>query len=172
MKTIKKILFLLSSSERKNAYLILFFTFITALVDMMGVASILPFVAILSNPSLIETNIILNLTFNQLTIFGVKTEEEFLFALGIIVFLLLILSLIVKALTTYLQERFVQLSEYNIGKRLIEIYLRQPYSWFLNRNSADLGKNILSEVMQVINSGIRPLIELIAKSLIAIALIT
>ena len=172
MKTIKKILFLLSSSERKNAYLILFFTFITALVDMMGVASILPFVAILSNPSLIETNIILNLTFNQLTIFGVKTEEEFLFALGIIIFLLLILSLIVKALTTYLQERFVQLSEYNIGKRLIEIYLRQPYSWFLNRNSADLGKNILSEVMQVINSGIRPLIELIAKSLIAIALIT
>jgi len=172
MKTIKKILFLLSSSERKSAYLILFFTFITALVDMMGVASILPFVAILSNPSLIETSIILNLTFNQLTIFGVKTEEEFLFALGIIVFLLLILSLIVKALTTYLQERFVQLSEYNIGKRLIEIYLRQPYSWFLNRNSADLGKNILSEVMQVINNGIRPLIELIAKSLIAIALIT
>ena len=171
MKTIKKILFLLSSSERKSAYLILFFTFITALVDMMGVASILPFVAILSNPSLIETSIILNLTFNQLTIFGVKTEEEFLFALGIIVFLLLILSLIVKALTTYLQERFVQLSEYNIGKRLIEIYLRQPYSWFLNRNSADLGKNILSEVMQVINNGIRPLIELIAKSLIAIALI-
>ena len=171
MKTIKKILFLLSSSERKSAYLILFFTFITALVDMMGVASILPFVAILSNPSLIETSIILNLTFNQLTIFGVKTEEEFLFALGIIVFLLLILSLIVKALTTYLQERFVQLSEYNIGKRLIEIYLQQPYSWFLNRNSADLGKNILSEVMQVINNGIRPLIELIAKSLIAIALI-
>ena len=171
MKTIKKILFLLSSSERKSAYLILFFTFITALVDMMGVASILPFVAILSNPSLIETSIILNLTFNQLTIFGVKTEEEFLFALGIIVFLLLMLSLIVKALTTYLQERFVQLSEYNIGKRLIEIYLRQPYSWFLNRNSADLGKNILSEVMQVINNGIRPLIELIAKSLIAIALI-
>ena len=171
MKTIKKILFLLSSSERKSAYLILFFTFITALVDMMGVASILPFVAILSNPSLIETSIILNLTFNQLTIFGVKTEEEFLFALGIIVFLLLILSLIIKALTTYLQERFVQLSEYNIGKRLIEIYLQQPYSWFLNRNSADLGKNILSEVMQVINNGIRPLIELIAKSLIAIALI-
>ena len=171
MKTIKKILFLLSSSERKSAYLILFLTFIAALVDMMGVASILPFVAILSNPSLIETSIILNLTFNQLTIFGVKTEEEFLFALGIIIFLLLILSLIVKALTTYLQERFVQLSEYNIGKRLIEIYLRQPYSWFLNRNSADLGKNILSEVMQVINNGIRPLIELIAKSLIAIALI-
>ena len=36
--------------------------------------------------------------------------------------------------------------EYTIGKRLIEGYLHQPYSWFLNRHSADLGKNILSEV--------------------------
>ena len=33
--------------------------------------------------------------------------------------------------------------EYSIGKRLIEGYLYQPYSWYLNQNSADLGKNIL-----------------------------
>ena len=34
--------------------------------------------------------------------------------------------------------------EYSI-ERLIS-YLRQPYSWFLNRHSAELGKTILSEV--------------------------
>ena len=36
--------------------------------------------------------------------------------------------------------------EYSIGKRLVEGYLHQPYSWFLSRHSADLGKTILSEV--------------------------
>ena len=36
--------------------------------------------------------------------------------------------------------------EYSIGKLVVETYLRQPYSWFLNRHSADLGKTILSEV--------------------------
>ena len=40
--------------------------------------------------------------------------------------------------------------EYSIGKRLVEGYLHQPYSWFLNRHSADLGKTILSEVSTVI----------------------
>ena len=42
--------------------------------------------------------------------------------------------------------RFTKMREYTIGRRLIESYLRQPYSWFLDKHSADLGKNILSEV--------------------------
>ena len=44
---------------------------------------------------------------------------------------------------------------FSISKRLLEGYLHQPYSWFLSRHSADLGKNILSEVGIVV-SGFRP----------------
>ena len=61
--------------------------------------------------------------------------------------------------------------EFNIGKRLIEKYLHQPYSWFLDHNSADLGKNVLSEVQLVTHSGILVLIELIASSILAITLL-
>ena len=62
--------------------------------------------------------------------------------------------------------------EYSISKRLVEGYLHQPYSWFLSRHSADLGKTILSEVGHVIGLGVNPLLELIAKSMVTIALIT
>ena len=61
--------------------------------------------------------------------------------------------------------------EYSISIRLVEGYLQQPYSWFLSRNSAELGKTILTEVAQVISGGIRPLMELIAQSVITIAII-
>ena len=54
----------------------------------------------------------------------------------------------------------------------MEGYLHQPYSWFLNRHSADLGKTILSEVQQIIGNGIRPSLELIAKSMVSLAFIT
>ena len=104
-------------------------------------------------------------------IFGVESSQQFIFALGILVFVTLVISLIFKAITTYVQVKFIQMREYSVGKRLIQGYLHQPYSWFLNRNSAELGKNILSEVTLVIGSGLRPLIELIAKGLVAIALI-
>ena len=39
--------------------------------------------------------------------------------------------------------------EYSLDKRLVEKYMQQPYSW-LNRHSADLGKNILAEVGLII----------------------
>ena len=45
---------------------------------------------------------------------------------------------------------------YSIGKRLYEGYIKQPYDWFLNHHSSDLGKNILSEIGQVVGGGLNP----------------
>jgi len=171
MQKIKKIFFLLSFRERKKAGLLFLMILIMALLDMIGVASILPFMAVLTNPDIIQTNIILNMMFQASSIFGVENNQQFLHVLGVFVFVLLVASLIFKSLTTYLQIRFVQMREYSIGKRLVEGYLHQPYNWFLSRHSADLGKTILSEVSQVIGNGMNPLMEVIAKGMVSIALI-
>jgi ABC-type multidrug transport system fused ATPase/permease subunit len=171
MQTFKKLLSLLTHNERKRAVLLVVMIFIMALFDMIGIASIVPFIAVLSNPSFIDTNIILNSTYQISKEFGIENYQEFLFLLGVLVFVLLIISLTFKALTAYAQVRFVQMREYTIGKRLIEGYLHQPYSWFLSRNSADLGKTILSEVNQVILNGMKPLMELIAQSMVTFLLL-
>ena len=171
MKKIKKILSILTLSERKNAFLLMVMILIMALLDMIGVASILPFMSVISNPSLIETNFFLNTMFEASSIFGIKNNQEFLFALGFGVFIILVVSIAFKALTTYAQVRFIEMRNYNISKRLITGYLHQPYNWFLNRHSADLGKTILSEVNQVVRTSIKALIDLIAKSMVTILLI-
>ena len=172
IKTIKKLIFLLNSHERRTAYLLLVMIIFMALIDTIGVASILPFMNVLTDPSLIETNLILNSLFKISNTFGVENIQQFLFALGCLVFVLLIVSLAFKALTTYVQVIFVNMREYSIGKRLVKGYLYQPYSWFLSRNSADLGKTILSEVQQIIGYGFIPLMALITQTMVIIALIT
>jgi len=172
MQTLNKLLFLLSFHERKRLVILFIFGIASSLLDMMGVASIVPFVAILSNPSLIETNSILITLFKILNTFGITTIQEFFFILGILVFLLLIISIAVKAFVSYLQLNFTNMLEVSIGKRLIEAYLSQPYSWFLTRHSADLGRTILSEVNQIIGLGFQPFITLIVNSLLTISLLT
>ena len=172
MQTVKQLLFLLTRDERKHVSLLLVMTLIMALLDMIGVASILPFMAVLTNPSLVETNLVLNSMYKFSNIFGVENKQQFVFALGVLVFLTLIIALIFKALTTYVQVRFILMREYSIGARLVKGYLHQPYSWFLNRNSAELGKTILSEVGYVIGSGIKPFMDLITQSMVAITIIT
>ena len=170
MQNLKNVLYLLTAQERSKASLLLAMMTIMALIDMIGVASILPFTAVLVNPSLIETNSILNFMFQTSLTFGIENYHQFLFLLGVLVFVLLVISLTFKALTTYAQVRFVEMREFTISKRLIESYLHQPYEWFLNNHSADLGKNILSEVQQLINYALRPLTELLSKGIVAIAL--
>ena len=103
MQTFKKLLYILTPNELRRAGLLLLMILIMALLDMIGVASILPFISVLSNPGIIETNSILNSVFKSMIVFGVETDQQFLFALGIIVFVLLVFSILFKALTTYVQ---------------------------------------------------------------------
>ncbi|XDZ70373.1 ABC transporter ATP-binding protein [Alphaproteobacteria bacterium LSUCC0744] len=168
---IKKLHALLTPPERKRAAALMGMILVMALLDMLGVASILPFMAVLTNPELIQTNAVLKTLFTISRQIGINTPKQFLFALGVLVFLLLMISLAFKALTTYAQIRFVLMREYNIGKRLVEGYLQQPYSWFLNRHSADLGKTILSEVGTVIGEGMLPLMTFMAQGTVALALL-
>ena len=92
MQKLRKILFLLSPEERKSANLLLIMITVMALLDMIGVASILPFMAVLTNPELIQTNIILNKMFQISSLFAVENNQQFLFALGVLVFLTLVFS--------------------------------------------------------------------------------
>ena len=143
-----------------------------ALLDMLGVASIMPFISVLSNPELIETNGLLNKAFKFSGKFGIETNQQFLFASGVFVFLLLIFSITFKALTQYVQIRFIAMREYSIAKRLIEGYLQHPYSWFLSRHSASLSKTIIADVGTVIAKGFNPIMSLIAQSFVTFAIIT
>jgi ABC-type multidrug transport system fused ATPase/permease subunit len=170
MQLIKIIIFFLSSSERKFLSLLLFLTLLVAILDMIGVASILPFMAVLTDPDVVEKNRLLNESYKYFQKFGIENKDQFLIIIGSLVFVLLLISLFFKALITYLQLRFVHLTGYNISKRLVEGYLNQPYSWFLNRNSADLGKNIISEV-NVFVGYVNLILDVIAKSMAVILLI-
>ena len=165
---IRKLFDLFTVPERKRARLLMGMMIIMALLDMVGIASVMPFVAALANPDLFQSNVFFAKIYHYLDF---KNQQDFLFALGSMVFFLLLVSIAFKGLTTYAQIRFALMREYSIGRRLIEGYLHQPYVWFLDHHSSDLGKTILSEVSAVINGGMIPLMNLVAQSAVAIALL-
>ena len=171
MQILKKVFFILSSEERKHGVLLFIMLVVMALFDLAGIASILPFVAVLTNPEIIETNLYLGKIYEITKIFGVDNINQFLFALGCFVFLILIMGIAFKALTNYAKIRYVKMRETSIGKILLNGYLKQPYEWFLNRNSADLGKAILSEAGIVAGDLISPLIDLFASIMIVILIV-
>ena len=77
MSKFNKLLSILTSYQRKQAGWLLAMLIMVAFLDMIGVASILPFIAILTNPDLIETNSILNSIYQTSSIFGVDSHKQF-----------------------------------------------------------------------------------------------
>ena len=165
---IEKLNTLLTQKERKQALRIFVMVLVMAIFDMAGVASIMPFMMVLLNPMVVETNEILSSVY---ALIGFSNLDQFFIFLGVAVVLLLFLSLMFKAATIYVQLKFTNTCEYSIGRRLVKKYLSQPYSWFLSQNSADIGKKILSEVGVVVGSSLAPTINLITHSIVSIGLI-
>ena len=145
---------------------------IMAILETLGLISILPFMAVLSNPEIVETNSYLKIIYEWSKNLGVESIRQFLFMLGSFVFLILVISLSFKALTVYVRILFSSVCRYNLERRMIEGYLNQPYGWFLSRHSSDLGTNILDEVGTVVTKGIGPMMDLISRIVVSATIIS
>ncbi|WP_326498151.1 ABC transporter ATP-binding protein [Acinetobacter thutiue] len=139
-----------------------------AVIEAAGVVSIMPFLAVLSNPDSIETNRFLSY-FYQL--FSSHNPQQFIMYLGLTSLFVVVFSAYFKIITQYTLNRFSSLQRHYFSTRLLNIYLRQNYEFFLQRNSSILSKNILSEVDQLIWTMIIPTLTLISFALVLIAMI-
>ncbi len=166
---LKKIVSILEIKEKKYFYYISFAFFLVAMIETFGVVLIIPFIEIASNPEIINSNYQLNLIYD---FFQFSNINSFILFLGISYFLFLIFSQAFKAVTMNLQLRFIFRIEASISKRLLESYLRQTYSWFLNKHSADMGKGVLSEVGETVRYSVIPLLSIISQLFLSIFLIT
>ena len=164
----KKLWSLLSKAERKETLILLVMILVMSILDVAGVVSILPFITVLGSPELVETNPVLSWAYNY---FGFNARSEFFFFLGGLVFVTLIISLAWKTATQYKLLSFVFMREHSIGVRMFEGYLNQPYSWFLDRNSSELGKNLLSELRELLSKMLLPAINVISQGTVSLLML-
>jgi len=141
-----KILF--TRSELKKLIILFFGMLLMAVLEVVGVASIVPFMAVITSPELIRENTYLSIAFG---ILNTDNENDFIILLGCIIVFLLLISNLLQAFITWKITYFSQKQLQRLQVRLLDQYLAQPYSFYLNRNTSELGKNILEEVSAVVN---------------------
>ena len=141
---------------------------IMAVLETVGIASVMPFLSVLGDPEAVENTPYLYAIYN---FFGFESTQSFLMALGIGAFCIVLFSAAFRILTTYAINRYTQMRRHSVGERLLETYLRQPYTFFLNRHSGDMAKSILSEVDQLTQNVIKPGFDAIAYSVVALTII-
>ncbi len=151
--------------ERREMYFIFIALIIRGVFEIVGVASIMPFMAVVSNSDVIQTNQFLKWAY---TFFSFETSRHFLLALGLFAFLALVFNNLLAALTDWFLIKFIHMRGHVLAQRLLAGYLKKPYSWFLSRNTADMGANILNEVANYMKGVLRPFIEMLARSIVSL----
>lgn len=171
MKTVQKLLKLLTLKEKWKFFRVLLLVLGMALLDTAGVASMMPFLAVVGDPDIIQRNLILSSIFNKSTVLGVTTKNQFLVFLGSVSFLLLLISAVYRVITEYKMNSFVEQLRHSISSRLLKAYLVQPYEFFMLRNTSDMSKSTLSEVDQLIGTVLRPVFNMFAYTIVATSII-
>ena len=165
----KKINSLLTQKEKRQGILLLLMIMIMGFFDVLGIASIMPFMSLVSDPSFIDSN---QYAQNIYSFFEFKNHRSFIFFSGLCVIALIVISSFIKLMTIYAIYNFTFKREYSISLRLLKGYLHQPYSWFLNQHSADLSRSVLADVREVVSRSILTTIMIISNGFSALLIVS
>ncbi len=155
---------LLTAKERRRLVGLIVLMILSGVLEVTGVASVLPFLSALTQSGTNTMAQTLMFDFNM-------TERELQILLGIAVIFFMLMALASKAVTQWLTARFVWGRNHSIGLRLLRNYLYLPYENLLTRHSADFSKSLLSEVQLVISQVLMPALQLLANSVVVVALL-
>lgn len=168
MNSISKFVSLLSRPEKRKGILVVGLIILMAASEMLGVASIVPFLNVVGNPEKIETNSFLAKVHE---LGGFQDSTSFLIFLGVLAFLAISLASTIRIATQFVINKYVHGRRHSLALKLLRIYLGQPYEFFLNRHSSDIAKVILSEVDGLVSNFLRPLLEMLAHGAVVLVLL-
>jgi ATP-binding cassette, subfamily B, bacterial PglK len=159
---------MLDARERRVAVLVLVVVVLSALSSALMVGSVLPFLTVLADPGRIATTPALAWAFEA---GGFAEPYDFLVALGLGSLGVIAAASAVQILRAFVVTRFALMQVHRLSHRLLAVYLGQPYEFFLDRHSGDLGTKILSESGEVVNRFYRPAADAVAAAFTIAALV-
>jgi ABC-type multidrug transport system fused ATPase/permease subunit len=165
MKTVKLVWELLSFGERRRLVFIYFLMLVGAFLEMVSIGLIIPLVGLLSNPDYLNS---LPFGTEILTKFG---RDKTVFLAMLVLAMVFVLKTVFLVWKLWVQRKFSNEVTTRISGDLFNNYLKQPYSFFLRRNSANL-LNTLQNSESLSASVLNPTLYVFSELLIAGGLVT
>ena len=164
-KLIKNLFKLLSPNQRKRFYALQFLVVIMSVFEILGVASIIPFMALVGDMSQLDQNTFIAEIYRQS---GITSESQFVFWVGLCVLGLLFISMIISIFTIWGLSMFANKIGTEIADRLYTYYLKQGWLFHASGSSAQLTKKIATETMRVTGAVLVPLMQMNSKVILSL----
>lgn len=163
---LKKLNYIFSGKDKLKMLLLLFSVVIGSMLELMGVAIFTPFVNIIMNPESIQEKWYLKAIYDSLSF---KTTNMFLACMaGAIIFLYFFKNLFLAFQKNWIYK-FSYGIQMKISIRLLKTYIREPYTFHLNHNTAVLQRSLIEDT-DLFTKGIIHIMELIAEIAVCVTM--
>lgn len=163
----KKLNNILLKREKRQFFKLLAAILVMGLLEVAGIASILPFMELIASPDAIQENPFLLQIYEY---FDFESERQMLIYCGLLVIFIIAFSNTFAIFTTWFQYRYSWGLAHNFSVRLLTSYLNKPYTFFLNKNTSEMQAYIIGEVGSLTAGIILPLIDLCSRISVALVI--
>lgn len=155
--------FYVLKDKRRQMMLMAALFLVSSVLELLGIGLIGPFVGAVVNPGLLDRFATLSSIMNY---FGVIGERDRIIALGIVLLVVFVIKGVVAygilrhifAFTFYFRASLVQ--------RLMNAYLRMPYQFYLERNSAAIVNSVIAHTKTMTDDMLLPSLKLASDAVV------
>ena len=142
---LEKLKIILPKKYKKNTLRILFFLLLTMLLESLGLGVLMPIVSMIIDPDVIDSYPTIVKLFSE---YGLRSHSQIILLVLILFGGLYIVKTIVLIYVSWVFAEYSQGLSDHLAVTLFAGYLHQPYIDSVNTNSADLQRNVTTEVNQ------------------------
>lgn len=142
-KILNKLDVILNEQQKRRMKLLVVMMVLAAILETMSVSLILPIATVLTNPSSVEGDGIVAVLYR---LFACDSVQQF----AIIMLLAILTAFIAKNVFLFIQTKmqldFVYDNQFETSRKMMINFMKRPYEYYLNAETAVIQRNITSDV--------------------------
>ncbi len=142
---IKQLNYIFDNKSKVTIFILLIFIVIGSFLEMLGVTAFLPFVELIMDEKSMDNNFVLNIIFSAFYVNDITSKITIL-ALGIMLF-----YFFKNIYLTFMQDRILSFNyktRMRIATRLLSAYMAEPYTFHIQKNTAELIRTLQTDTNQ------------------------
>ena len=167
VKIFKKMNKLLDAKQKRIMIVIVFLMLIGGVLESLSISVVIPVVSVLLDPHAVEKTPILAAIYD-----GLRLQNITQFT--VVMLLALIGAFILKNLFLFLQNvvqlKFVYTNQFATSRRMMINFMKRPYEYYLNADTAVIQRNITSDVNNMYGL-ILSVLQLISEGVVFVCLV-
>ncbi len=170
---LKKLGYIFDKKQKRSMILLLIAIFLGAAAELVGVSLIMPLIQLISMPEVVEENPIISAVYKAL---NMQSVTDFFIFLVIVIIIIYFLKNIYMSVMYYAQYSFIYKNQLKCAGRLIDCYLKKPYTYHLDHNTSEMIRNIMLDtdrlfqlILSVLNVASEGLLSLLLMTYLLVS---